>query len=78
MDKRRNKYYDKNKEVRGKVILMAQAQLVRDAQIRLTKPIKASVVKKSKLDIAREIADEVSFHGKAFGRNMREHYKQGR
>jgi hypothetical protein len=35
-------------------------------------------LKKSKREIAREIADQVGIYGKAFGRNMREHHKQGR
>ncbi|WP_102026515.1 hypothetical protein [Salirhabdus sp. Marseille-P4669] len=78
MDKYRNTYYHGDIKRRGKVIPMQP--LVTD----LPKPqVKSQVSsenqkKKSKLEIALEISDKVGFHGTAFGRNMREHYKQGR
>jgi hypothetical protein len=75
MDVRRNKEYDnKNDKRKGTVIPMsALKELARD-QI---KP-QSSPQKKSKREIASEIADEVGIYGKAFGRTMREHHKQGR
>ena len=79
MGKYRNKeYHIKNRTEGGKVIFMEQA-LVKDLPLHKEKsPIGPNHKKKSKLDIVREISNEVSFYGTAFGRNMREHYKQGR
>lgn len=64
-------YHKKNSKRKGKVIPMSALKELEREEVK-------SQSKKSKLEIAREIANEIGIHGKSFGRTMSEHHKQGR
>jgi len=78
MNKYRNKVHRETNTTSGKVIPMQKGSVKDLPKHKEKSQVYGNNPKKMNLNIAHEIAREVGFHGTAFGRNMRTHYKQGR